>query len=133
MTVASAPRGLDAWEDALQRVLSSVDRELESRHGGKWPLHPARPAAGEAANPQYDGLFRVTAAFSAGFGSRLGPGYVLRAEVATLAPVPQADRAAIEEEAVALVREGLAREFPGKDLSVDRDGDVWKIHGDLSL
>ena len=133
MTVASAPRGLDAWEDALQRVLSSVDRELESRHGGKWPLHPARPAAGEAANPQYDGLFRVTAAFSAGFGSRLGPGYVLRAEVATLAPVPQSDRAAIEEEAVALVREGLAREFPGKDLSVDRDGDVWKIHGDLSL
>ena len=133
MTVASAPRGLDAWEDAPQRVLSSVDRELESRHGGKWPLHPARPAAGEAANPQYDGLFRVTAAFSAGFGSRLGPGYVLRAEVATLAPVPQSDRAAIEEEAVALVREGLAREFPGKDLSVDRDGDVWKIHGDLSL
>ena len=133
MTVASAPRGLDAWEDALQRVLSSVDRELESRHGGKWPLHPARPAAGEAANPQYDGLFRVTAAFSAGFGSRLGPGYVLRAEVATLAPVHQSDRAAIEEEAVALVREGLAREFPGKDLSVDRDGDVWKIHGDLSL
>jgi len=133
MTAASVPRGLDAWEDALQRVLSSVDRELESRHGGKWPLHPARPAAGVAANPQYDGLFRVTAAFTAGFGSKIGPGYVLRAEIATLSPVLQADREAIEEEAVALVRKGLAREFPGKDLAVDKDGDVWKIHGDLSL
>lgn len=133
MTAVSSPRSLDAWEDALQRVLSSVDRALEKRHGGKWTLHPARPEAGVAANPQYDGLFRVTAAFSAGFGSKLGPGYLLRAEIATLAPVHQSDRAAIEEEAVALVREGLAREFPGKALAVDKDGDVWKIHGDLSL
>ena len=125
--------GLEAWEDALQRVLSFADRELEKRHGRRWPLHPARQAAGTAANPQYDGLFRVTAAFSAGFGSKLGPWYSLRTEIATLAPVPAADRAAVEDEAVALVREGLAREFPGRDLRVDRDGLSWKIHGDLSL
>ena len=126
-------KGLEEWEDALQRVLSSVDRALEERHGSRWPLHPARSPAGAAANPQYDGLFRVTASFSAGYGSSLGPGYVLRAEIATLAPVPAADRAAIEEEAAALVREGLAREMPGRDLSVSRDAGVWKIHGDLSL
>lgn len=129
----SAAAGLEAWEDALQRVLSFADRELEARHGRRWALHPARPAAGTAANPQYDGLFRVTAAFTAGFGSSLGPGYSLRTEIATLAAVPAADRAAVEEEAVALVREGLAREFPGRDLRVDRDGSSWKIHGDLSL
>lgn len=124
---------LEAWEDALGRVLSSVDRELEERHAGRWTLHPARPFHGTAANPQYDGLFRVTASFTAGYGSELGPGYVLRTEIATLDRVSEADRAAVEEEAVGLVREGLAREFPGRALRVSRDGPTWKIHGDLSL
>lgn len=133
MTSGRTTRGLEAWEDALQRVLSSVDRTLEERHEARWPLHPARPADGTAANPQYDGLFRVTASFSAGFGSKLGPGYVLKAEIATLAAVSPEDRAAIEREAADLARKGLAREFPGKALSVDKDGPVWKIHGDLSL
>ena len=34
---------------------------------------------------------------------------------------------------VALLREGLARAFPGRNLRVDRDGAGYKIHGDLSL
>lgn len=130
---AAGTGGLEAWEDALQRVLSFADRALEARYGGRWPLHPARPAEGVAANPQYDGLFRVTASFSAGYGSALGAGYVLRTDIVTLSPVSPEDRAAVEDEAVALVREGLKREFPGRALSVDRDGPVWKIHGDLSL
>lgn len=127
------PKGLDAWEDALQRVLSRTDRTLEERHGSRWPLHPARPKAGVAANPQYDGVFRVTASFSAGYGSKLGPGYILKTEIATLAPVAPAERDEIENEAAALVREGLATEFPGRDLRLGRDGNVWKIYGDLSL
>ena len=124
---------LEAFEDRLHGVLSEIDGALEERWGARWPLHPARPPRGAAANPQYDGLFRVTAAFSAGFGSRLGPGYLFRVEMSTLADVPAAEREAIEAEAARLLREGLARVFPGRDLRVDRDGPVLKIHGDLSL
>ncbi|MBR1608435.1 MAG: hypothetical protein IJ678_02335 [Kiritimatiellae bacterium] len=124
---------LERWEDALGRVLAAADVALEERHAGRWPLHPARPPHGTAANPQYDGIFRVTAVYTAGYGSALGPGYVLRAEVPTLSAVSAADREAIEAEAAELVRSGLAREFPGRDLRVERDGASWKIVGDLSL
>ena len=122
---------LESFEDTLHGVLSEIDGALEERWGARWPLHPARP--GTAANPQYDGLFRVTASFSAGFGSALGPGYVFRVELSTLRNVPPEVRAEIEEEAARLLRAGLARAFPGRDLRVDRDGSVYKIHGDLSL
>lgn len=125
--------GLEAFEETLHGVLSEIDGTLEERWGSRWPLHPARPPRGTAANPQYDGLFRVTASFTAGYGSKWGPGYLFRVEFSTLANVPEADREAIAEEAVALLREGLARAFPGRDLRVDRDGAGYKIHGDLSL
>ncbi|MBQ9726947.1 MAG: hypothetical protein IJV65_05510 [Kiritimatiellae bacterium] len=124
---------LEEFESALDGVLADADRALEARRGERWPLHPARPPAGAAANPRYDGLFRVTAAFTAGFGSEKGPGYLLRAEPATLARVPAEERAALEDEAAALVREGLGRAFPGRELRVERDGGVYKIFGDLSL
>ena len=124
---------LEQFEDKLHGVLSEIDGALEERFGSRWPLHPARPPRGAAANPQYDGLFRVTASFTAGYGSRFGPGYVFRVEASTLASVPESEREAIEEAAVALLREGLARAFPGRDLRVDRDVAGYKIHGDLSL
>ena len=124
---------LEDWEEKLDAVLAEADRALEARWGGRWPLHPARPEAGAAANPRYDGLFRVTAAFTAGFGSEKGPGYLLRVEVATLESVPVPDRETLEDEAASLVRDGLAREFPGRELHVARDGGVYKIFGDLSL
>ena len=47
---------LERWEDALQRVLSLVDRTLEERHGARWPLHPARPPDGAAANRSMTGF-----------------------------------------------------------------------------
>ena len=124
---------LEDFEDRLHGVLSEIDGALEERFGSRWPLHPARPPRGAAANPQYDGLFRVTASFTAGYGSKFGPGYVFRVEASTLASVPESEREAIEEAAVALLREGLARAFPGRDLRVDRDVAGYKIHGDLSL
>ena len=124
---------LEAFEDTLHGVLSEIDGALEESWGSRWPLHPARPPRGAAANPQYDGLFRVTASFTAGYGSKFGPGYVFRVEASTLASVPESEREAIEEAAVALLREGLARAFPGRDLRVDRDVAGYKIHGDLSL
>lgn len=124
---------LEIWEDALQRVLSFIDRRLEEKYGRLYPLHPARPATGTTGNPQYDGLFRVTAVFSAGIGSRLGKGYLFRVEIVTLSRVKPEVRAAVEEEAADMLRKGLKEVFPGRDLSVDRDNGVLKIYGDLSL
>lgn len=124
---------LEAFEEKLDAALASVDRALEEKWGGRWPLHPSRPVAGHAANPRYDGLFRVTAAFTAGFGSAKGRGYLVRVEIATLETVSDADRRAIEDEAAALLRTALAEAFPGRDLRVERDGPSLKILGDLSL
>jgi hypothetical protein len=51
----------------------------------------------------------------------------------TLDWVPADVREQIEKEAADLVREKLPRFFPGRDLSVVRDRNVFKVQGDLSL
>ena len=124
---------LAQWEAKLDSVLHEVDIKLEAKYGKNWPLHPARPQTGTAANPQYDGLFRLTASFSAGYGSRLGAGYVLRVELVTLNLIPDDEREAIEETAVRMVRTGLKKAFPNRYLAIERDGPVYKIYGDLDL
>jgi len=124
---------LAAWEKRLHDVLQQVDAMLEEQYGHEWPLHPARPPRGTTANAQYDGLFRVTASFSAGYGSELGRGYVFRTEMATLADVPSEIRERIEASAADDLRILLDEEFPDQRLEVSRDGNVFKIHGDLSL
>ncbi len=122
-----------AWEERLKRVFDAIDDQLEDRYGHLFPLHPARPARGRTANRESDGLFDVGAAFSAGFGSRHGRGYVVEIRMATLTRVPAPIREDIERDVVNLLREGLAREFPAQKLGVSRDGPVYKIHGNLSL
>ena len=77
--------------------------------------------------------FNVGASFSAGFGSEYGPGYVVEVRMVTLTRVPYYLRARIEEEVVDLLKEELPKHFPGRDLKVARDGQVYKIFGDLSL
>lgn len=124
---------LARWESKLHKLLLEIDAELEEKYGHKWPLHPSRPRRGAAANPQYDGLFRLTASFSAGYGSELGPGYVFRVEIVTLSKIPPDVVEQIEEEAADLMRRGLPKVFPGRDMKVGRDGHVYKIYGDLSL
>lgn len=124
---------LARWEAKLDSILHAIDIKLEEKYGHKWPLHPARPQSGVAANPQYDGLFRLTASFSAGYGSQLGAGYVLRIEIVTLQAIPAAEREAIEAVAVEMVRAGLKKTFPKRKLAVERDGPVYKIYGDLDL
>ncbi len=51
----------------------------------------------------------------------------------TLTRVPQYIRSQIEEEAVNQLREELSREFPDRELKVERYGQVYKISGDLLL
>ena len=124
---------LAKWEDRLYELLRGIDSKLEDKYGARWPLHPARLSRGSAANPQYDGLFRVTASFSAGYGSQHGPGYIFRVEIVTLSEVPADVREVVEAEAAVLLRTALTEAFPGRSMSVDRDGNVYKIFGDLSI
>ena len=124
---------LAKWEERLHAVLHSIDSKLEDKYGEIAPLHPARPARGETANPQYDGLFRVTAPFTAGYGSELGAGYIFRVEFASLSHIPPAIAEKVKADAVAMLKADLKHAFPGKKLHVDKDGDTCKIHGDITL
>ncbi len=122
-----------AWEQKLTEVLKAVDRELETVYGDRYPLHPARPTRGKAANPQYDGLFSITASFSAGFGSANGPGYIVKVSMVTLADIPEDTVEEIKDEAAKMISEKLPAAFPGRNINVAREGSLYKIHGDLSL
>lgn len=123
----------EEWEARLQEALDKVDTALEAEYGDRYPLHPARLPHGQAASRKYDGLFQLGASFSAGFGSKLGPGYILDVRMVTLSRVPEAERDAIVAQAIEMLRAELATAFPDTSLSIDRDGSVYKLHGDLSL
>jgi len=121
------------WEAKLKAVFDEIDHELEGRFGDRYPLHPARAAHGETANPEDSGLFNLGAAFTGGFGSKFGKGYVVEARISTLASIPAELRAKLEDEVARLLREKLPLAFPGQDLKIERDATGYKIHGDLSL
>lgn len=123
----------EAWEARLQQALDKVDEDLEETYGTRYGLHPARLPRGRAANRKYDGLFQLGASFTAGFGSKLGPGYVLDVRLATLDAVPEAVKQTIVEHAVRHLRHELHQAFPNRKLHVARDGAVYKIVGDLRL
>ena len=120
-------------EVRLHAALEAVDAELERRYGARYDLHPARLPHGAAAMRQYDGLFEVTAGFSAGFGSEYGPGYSLMLRVITLEDVPPAERAVFEAEAVELLQHQLRTAFPERNMKIVRDVHGLKIIGDLKL
>jgi hypothetical protein len=125
---------VERWDAKLKAVFDEIDRELEQVDGLKHvPLHPVRPAAGATSNPEDDGVLEIGANYTVGIGSKYGPGYVLRVRVATLEAVPEEGYQVLEERVVEMLREKLPKAFPGADLKVDLDGEVYKIHGDLSL
>lgn len=121
------------FERTLKALFDSVDDYLEEKYGARYPLHPSRAKRGGTANKAHDGLFNVGATFTAGYGSRYGRGYVVQVDMVTLAEVPRDVRELIAEEAADLVNEKLPYYFPGRELRVVRDGNVFKIYGDLSL
>lgn len=122
-----------AWEKTLKRVLDMIDGELESRFGEYYPLHPVRAEHGHTANPAHDGLFGLGASFSAGYGSKHGPGYVVRLRLSTLSHVPKDIITQMEARVIERLEEELPKAFPNRELRVSRDGAVFKIHGDLGL
>ncbi len=124
---------LAEFETALKRLFDSVNDQLEAKYGNRFELHPARPRHGQTSNRSHDGLFNVGASFTAGYGSRLGRGYVVQVDMVTLENVPREVQEQIEQEAVELVRQKLPYYFPHRHLTVERDRNVFKIRGDLRL
>lgn len=121
------------WELKLKSVFDEIDHELEDEYGNKYDLHPARAKRGTTSNPESDGLFNVGASYSAGFGSKYGPGYVVEIRLSTLERIGRQPKAEIRDKVQELLREKLPVAFPGKELHVDREFRHLRIHGDLSL
>ena len=121
------------WDDSMKAMFDRIDGILEERYRGAWKVRRNRPLLGETSNPEADGLFNVGAFFTPGYGSELGRGYLVDITLATEAAVPQAEREEIELLVLDLLRRYLPEYFPGRGLEVDRDGSMYKIHGDLSL
>ena len=121
------------WEKKLQDVFDRIDERLEETYGDKFPLRPNRPKAGQGVGADADGLFDLGISFSAGFGSSLGPGYVFTVRIATLQKVPKQFKSKVETEVLNMLKEELPKNFPNRNLKVDRDGNLFKVYGDLDL
>lgn len=121
------------WERRLAGVFGDIDAVLENEYGDQYPLHPSRRKKGETSNPAQDGLFNIGASFSAGYGNRLGPGYVVDVRMVTLRRVPQGVREEILNRVAQELRARLPQAFPERVLHVARDGHGFRIYGDLSL
>ena len=124
---------LERWEARLKQVFDEINDELEAEYGHRAARHPNRPPHGATSNREDDGLFDLGAAFTVGLGSQHGPGNVVQARIATLDPIPAAIQEKFKAEVARRLQEKLPKAFPGVNLHVDRDGPVYKIHGDLSL
>ena len=131
--MSSSETKLERWEARLKQVFDEINDELEAEYGHRAARHPNRPPHGATSNREDDGLFDLGAAFTVGIGSQHGPGYVVQARIATLDAVPAEKQEKFEAEVVRRLKEKLPAAFPGVALHVDRDGPVYKIHGDLSL
>ena len=124
---------LAEFEKRLKQLFDAIDDHLEEKYGSRYKLHPARPSRGATGNKAQDGLFNVGATFTPGFGSRHGRGYVVQIDMVTLDNVSSDVREEIEQEVADLVNEKLPYYFPERELTVSRDRNVYKIHGDLRL
>ena len=125
---------LERWEHRLKKIFDEIDTEFEAEGlYRKFRRHPNRPPAFATSNREDDGLFDLGAAFTVGLGSARGPGYVVQARIATLDQVPPETQEHFEADVVRRLKQKLPAAFPGVALHVDRDGPVYKIHGDLSL
>ncbi|HDQ44974.1 MAG TPA: hypothetical protein ENN17_05660 [bacterium] len=124
---------LRLWEQKLKRLLDDLDEVLEDAYGHKYHLHPARRGRGATANRSHDGLFDITANFTLGLGSERGKGYVIDIRMVTLEKISEEVRTRIEELAMRHIQKKLKEFFPDRDLWIDRDGHLLKLHGDLSL
>ncbi len=121
------------WEKRLKAVFDEIDIALEQQYGDCFGRHPARPAHGTTSSREMDGLFNVGSSYSAGFGSKLGPGYVVDIRLSTLQRIPKKLKLELRDKVQSMLIEKLPAAFPGKELHVEKERQHLRIHGDLSL
>ena len=122
---------IEKWEHKLKQIFDEIDDYLEDTYGSTYVLHPARAARGTTSSKDQDGLFNIGAKFSAGFGSHFGRGYVVDVEMVTLEHIPEKVREQIESDVLEKLKSKVLLHFPGRQLRIDIDRNVIKIHGDL--
>ena len=120
-------------ENELALLCSNLDNYLEDLYGQKYRIHPNRLKRGAGSNPRFDGLFSTSIAFTLGYGSKSGRGYIVEIDIRTLDKVAEEDRAEILEVAFNYIKENLKVCLPERELDVVKDGPVMKIIGDFSL
>lgn len=121
------------WEKSLKKILDQIDVILEQRYGDRYDLHPARREHGTTSNRAHDGLFDIRGEFTLGLGTQKGRGYIIDIDLKTLEKVPADIIEKIEDDAISELRKRLPEVFPNRKLHVERDGNMIKIIGDLSL
>ncbi|MCK5816770.1 MAG: hypothetical protein KAH15_02075 [Candidatus Marinimicrobia bacterium] len=121
------------WEKKLKSVLDDIDVLLEEKYGKKYDLHPARRKHGSTSNRSHDGLFDIRGDFTLGLGSDKGKGYIVDIDLKTLESIPQNIIDQIENETIKELKKRLTQAFPDRELKVEKDGNVIKVFGDLSL
>lgn len=121
------------WESTLKNIFDIIDDHLEDKYGYLYPLHPARAKRGRTSNKSSDGLFNIGAAFSAGFGSDYGRGWVLDVTMVTLSRVPEKIKKNIYLEVTEELKRLLKEYYPERGIKVAKDGCIFKIFGDLGL
>ncbi|MBC8183324.1 hypothetical protein H8E88_19685 [candidate division KSB1 bacterium] len=121
------------WDKKLKKVMNDLDDFLEENYGDEFKLHPVRQKRGETSNKAQDGLFNIVANFSLGIGTEFGRGYVVDIHLSTLDKIQEERTNEIKNKALKRLKEKLPVFFPGKNLYVDLDKNLIKIHGDLSL
>jgi len=121
------------FDDRMKKLFDEVDDFIEDKYGSYYSLHTVRPARGETANPEADGLFNVGVIFTPGYGSELGRGYLIDVSMSTPEKVDEDIRREIYEAVANKVRELLPIHFPERELTVRRDRNHFKIQGDFTL
>ena len=124
---------VEKFDNRMKVLFDEVDHYIEDLYGHRYALHPARPARGETANPEADGLFNIGARFTPGFGSETGRGYLIDMVMVTLERVDEEIRREIYEAVALKVNELLPVHFPERELKVQRDRNHFKILGDFNL
>jgi len=120
-------------ERQMKSMFDDIDDALEDKYGSDFTLHPNRARRGRTANREMDGLFNIGADFSPGYGSSLGRGYIVHIRISTLDHIPADIRESIKSDVEKMVKIRLPFVFPGRELQLERDGNLLKIVGDFSL
>ncbi len=120
-------------EEKMAQLCQALDNHLEDIYGDHYRLHPNRLRRGKGSNPSFDGLFSTSLAFTLGYGSQYGRGYVVNVEIRTLDKVSQYDSTKIQAEAFSFISQNLKKFIPDQDLKIVQDGNLMKVIGDFSL